>query len=65
MENFTQWESVANAPLDRDLELAVIDAAGVHSLIFPCRLNHDVGWFKAGTSMPVLVHPTHWRDWQP
>jgi hypothetical protein len=26
MENVTQWESVANAPLDRDLELAVIDA---------------------------------------
>ena len=57
------WQTIATAPFDRDLELAVIDIGGdVHALVFPCRrVLH--GWVKAKMEMPVNVHPTHWRVW--
>jgi hypothetical protein len=31
------WNLIDTAPFDRDLELAVIDSEGAHSLSFPCR----------------------------
>jgi hypothetical protein len=57
------WQTIKSAPFDRDLELAVIDVYGPHSLVFPCRrVLH--GWVKPGTKHQVDVHPTHWREWQ-
>jgi hypothetical protein len=57
-----EWQPIRTAPFDRDLELAVVDAEGVHALVFPCRrVLH--GWVKAKTYSPVNVHPTHWREW--
>jgi hypothetical protein len=40
------WHPISTAPFDGDLELAVIDANGVHALAFPC---HRVlgGWIKS------------------
>ncbi len=32
-----EWQPIASAPFDRDIELAVIDYYGVHALAFPCR----------------------------
>jgi hypothetical protein len=54
---------VTSAPFDRDLELAVIDDDGSHSLVFPC---HRIlcGWLDAETKQQIDVHPTHWREWQ-
>ncbi len=44
------WQPVANAPCDRDLELAVVDRDGPHALVFPCRrVLH--GWVKAETRL--------------
>jgi hypothetical protein len=63
MTEFTDWQPIENAPLDRDLELAVIDADGVHPLIFPCRRTIDRGWINVGTGRPIRISPTHWRDW--
>ena len=57
------WEDIATAPFDRDLELAVIDADGIHALAFPSRRALG-GWIDAKTGRSVDVHPTHWRDWQ-
>jgi hypothetical protein len=56
------WHPISTAPFDGDLELAVIDANGVHALAFPC---HRVlgGWIKSEIKTPIGVHPTHWRDW--
>jgi hypothetical protein len=56
------WTSIASAPFERDLELAVIDKAGTHALLFPCLRTH-VGWINAQTKRRVEVDPTHWRDW--
>lgn len=43
-----QWKPIATAPFDRDLELAVIDSAGIHALSFPCRRAAD-GWVNVET----------------
>jgi hypothetical protein len=53
---------VASAPFDRDLELAVIDGGGPHSLVFPCR-RILCGWLDAETKQQIEVYPTHWREW--
>lgn|GEM_PF-1100254 len=57
-----EWRAIANAPFDRDLELAVIEADGIHKLAFPCRRVLR-GWINPKTSAPVQVRPTHWREW--
>ncbi|MEJ2377590.1 MAG: hypothetical protein P8Y71_20095 [Pseudolabrys sp.] len=57
-----EWQAVATAPFDRDLELAVISNGEVHALVFPCRriLN---SWVNAETKKVLDVRPTHWREW--
>ena len=57
------WKDVAHAPFDRDLELAVIDGDGPHTLVFPCRRVLR-GWVRSDTREPVEVRPTHWREWK-
>jgi hypothetical protein len=57
-----EWQAIGTAPFGRDLELAVIDANEVHTLVFPCRRVFH-GWAKAKTDSLVNVHPTHWREW--
>jgi hypothetical protein len=56
------WKAIDTAPFDRDVELAVIDAAGVHALAFPCRRVFG-GWVNAQTRKRLYyLLPTHWRD---
>ena len=43
-----EWQPIATAPYDFDLELAVIDAGGTHALVFPCR-RIPTGWLKSDT----------------
>lgn len=57
------WHSIATAPDDQDLELAVIDDEGPHALVFPCRKTKD-GWADCSSGKRVDVHPTHWREWR-
>ncbi len=56
------WEPISTAPLDRDLELAVMDRDGAHALIFPCRRSLG-GWINTQTGKAIDVRPTHWREW--
>jgi hypothetical protein len=61
-----EWKLIDTAPCDRDLELALIDTKGTHSVAFPCRWLADNRWIDAETSKQVCFHyirPTHWRDW--
>ena len=58
-----EWKPIHAAPLDRDLEIAVIDSGGTHLVAFPCRRVGD-GWLDAETNKQVYyVRPTHWRNW--
>ncbi|PAY04111.1 hypothetical protein CK489_33080 [Bradyrhizobium sp. UFLA03-84] len=56
------WHHIENAPFDRELELAVIDSDGVHSLIFPCRRVLG-GWIISTSGAALKIRPTHWREW--
>jgi len=56
------WWEISTAPFDQDLELAVIDTDGPHSLVFPCRRILG-GWMNAKTKERLDVRPTHWRTW--
>jgi hypothetical protein len=64
-DNFhMEWKPIATAPFDRDLELAVIDYDGTHTLVFPCR-RHLHGWINSVTEKRVEdLRPTHWREWR-
>ena len=48
------WQRIADAPFDRDLEVAVIDSGGPHLLVFPCRRILG-GWMDAQTNERVEV----------
>ena len=57
------WQSIVNAPQDRDLQLSVIERGEVYALVFPCR-RKDGQWVDAASGKLVAVEPTHWREWQ-
>jgi hypothetical protein len=57
-----KWQTISTAPFDRELEVAVLDIAGTHALVFPCRRVLR-GWVNSTTNESVEVYPTHWRDW--
>jgi hypothetical protein len=59
-----EWHLIDTAPFDRDLELAVIDSDGAHSLSFPCR-RIEGGWIEVETEKRLYIRPSHWRDWSP
>ncbi len=59
-----EWNLIDTAPFDRDLELAVIDSEGAHSLSFPCRRIEN-GWIEVETNKRLYIRPSHWRDWSP
>jgi hypothetical protein len=58
-----EWQPVSTAPSDRDLELAVIDGDGTHTLVFPCR-RILAGWIDSESKRKLDVSPTHWREWR-
>ena len=60
--SIAELRPVLTAPFDRDLELAVLDWEGTHTLVFPCRRIID-GRLDAETKEQIDVEPTHWRSW--
>ena len=58
-----EWQTIANAPFGRDLELAVIDRNEIHALVFPFR-QVPGGWLKSADHRWLELRPTHWREWQ-
>lgn len=56
------WQPIATAPHDGDLQLSVIENGEVYALTFPCRRTQD-GWVHGKTGKLVVVEPTHWRLW--
>ena len=41
-----EWKPINTVPLDRDVEIAIIDSKDVHVVACPCRLTHH-GWIVA------------------
>jgi hypothetical protein len=35
------WQPIASAPFDREIQVSVIEKGGVHALIVPCRPMQD------------------------
>ena len=58
-----EWRPIAEAPFDRNLEIAVIKGATPHAVAFPCRRVLR-GWIDAKTREQINVQPTHWREWR-
>ena len=57
-----EWKQIRTAPLDRDLELAVIDTRGTHLVAFPCRRLTDDRWVdvavaKEGVEIARVTDP--------
>ena len=60
--NFMEWNPINTVPLDRDVEIAIIDSKDVHVVACPCRLTHH-GWIVAESKKRLYwVRPTRWRD---
>jgi len=57
------WQPIATAPFDRDIELAVIEQDDPLAVVFACRRTID-GWMNAKTRERLNVRPTHWREWK-
>jgi hypothetical protein len=53
---------IGTAPLNRDLELAVIDSTGTQVVAFPCRRLSDNDSLDTEPSKRA-INPTHWHDW--
>jgi hypothetical protein len=56
------WNEIVSVPGERDLEVAVINGAGIHPVAFPCRYQDGI-WINANTRRPIEINPTHWREW--
>jgi hypothetical protein len=56
------WNPITSAPFERDIELAVLDQNGEHSVTFACRRSAE-GWLSARSNRPIDIRPTHWRQW--
>ena len=55
---------ISEVPTDRDVRIAVIVENCVHELAFPCR-RVGFTWVASKSRKPVVIHPTHWQEWQP
>jgi hypothetical protein len=59
----SDWNPIATAPADTDLELSIYDQGEYHALAFPCRRDGS-GWRDVGANRPMRLKPTHWRLWE-
>jgi hypothetical protein len=58
-----RWQPISRAPIDRDLELAIINRHGPLVLLFPCRRVLG-GFIDATNGRRIDIDPSHWREWK-
>ena len=58
-----EWQPIATAPANRDLELRLADSIGHYALMFPCKLLPGQGWINTWLRKPLLADPVEWREW--
>jgi hypothetical protein len=51
-----EWMLIDTAPLDRDLELAIVDSKGTRHVAFPCRRLSDGGWVDVETNTQIYFN---------
>jgi len=61
--SMSDWQPIATAPRDADLELSIYEDGKYHALVFPCRRDGS-SWRDASANRPMPLQPTHWRPWR-
>jgi hypothetical protein len=56
------WQPIATAPADTELELSIYDKGEYHALVFPCRRDGS-DWRDVSANRFMPLKPTHWRPW--
>jgi hypothetical protein len=59
----SEWQPISTVPPNRNVEVQVADALGRYALLFPCRLDPEIGWFNAWLSTRLTFEPVEWREW--
>jgi hypothetical protein len=54
------WLLIATAPVEMNIEVAIIDGDGLFALRGPVRRT-ELGWVDADTNLLLDLRPTHWR----
>jgi hypothetical protein len=57
------WQPIATAPLDRNVQVGVTSKSGILAIFFPCRRTES-GWINAVVKAPLLHEPACWREWR-
>lgn len=57
------WKPIREAPVDRDVQLAMLVDGKVNALAFACRKSNRA-WVNSVTGKTVFFQPSHWREWQ-
>jgi len=57
------WQPIASAPLDRNVQVGVTFKDRTLAIFFPCRLT-EAGWINAVVKAPLLHEPACWREWR-
>ena len=60
----SEWEPIATAPFNIDVELCVGFGQRRNALAFVCRRT-ERGWILPATGESVPIEPTHWRRAEP
>ena len=59
-----EWEPIATAPFNVDLELSACPLERRDPLVILCRRT-ERGWVLPATGDTVPINPTHWRHIEP
>jgi hypothetical protein len=62
-ERVTEWQPIATAPQERNLEVRVNDRIGRYRVLYPCRLVPGTGWINVVVKRKLTMEPVEWRDW--
>jgi hypothetical protein len=63
VEVTNDWQPIASAPLDRNVQVGVTSRKGILAIFFPCRRT-EAGWINAVVKAPLLHEPACWREWR-
>jgi hypothetical protein len=63
-QHLSHWHPISTAPINRDLQLTVLDDAAAAILPFPCRRTNSGEWINTDLGTSIHIQPVKWRPWQ-